>query len=108
MYKPHRAAFELLQDRADEYGYDITYKVVNTANYGVPQMRERFICVGIKRGEGEKFVFPEETHYDPEKVPEEKRGNKNHGLLAAMLLETWIMIFRKTQRCRRDQNIRIY
>ena len=39
-------------------------------------MRERFICVGIKRGEGEQFAFPEETHYDPEKVSEADRGNK--------------------------------
>ena len=76
VYKPHQAAFDLLKERADEYGYDITYKVVNTANYGVPQMRERFICVGIKRGEGERFVFPEETHYDPEKVAETDRGDK--------------------------------
>lgn len=65
VYKPHRAAFDLLRARADEYGYDITYKVVNTANYGVPQIRERFICVGIRRGEGKPFVFPEETHFDP-------------------------------------------
>lgn len=76
VYKPHQSAFDLLKERADEYGYDITYKVVNTANYGVPQMRERFICVGIKRGEGERFVFPEETHYDPEKVAETDRGDK--------------------------------
>ena len=43
VYKPHKAAFDLLKERAEEYGYDITYKVVNTADYGVPQTRERFI-----------------------------------------------------------------
>lgn len=68
VYKPHQAAFDLLKKRADEYGYDIAYRVVNTANYGVPQIRERFFCVGVKRGEGQLFVFPEETHYDPRKV----------------------------------------
>ena len=76
VYKPHRAAFELLKERADQYGYDITYKVVNTANYGVPQTRERFICVGVKHGEGEKFVFPKENYYDPEKVSKDKCGDK--------------------------------
>ncbi len=76
VYKPHQAAFDLLKSKANEYGYDITYKVINTANYGVPQIRERFFCIGVKRGEGQPFVFPEETHYDPLKVPEEKRGNK--------------------------------
>lgn len=73
VYKPHKAAFDLLKEKADEFGYDITYKVVNTANYGVPQTRERFLCVGIKRGEGKPFVFPEETHRDPSKI----KGNDN-------------------------------
>ncbi|WP_010651625.1 DNA cytosine methyltransferase [Oceanobacillus massiliensis] len=67
VYKPHKAAFDLLKEKADDLGYDISYKVINTANYGVPQTRERFICIGIKRGEGLPFKFPEETHFNPEK-----------------------------------------
>ena len=67
IYKPHQPAFDLLKKKSDELGYDITYKVVNTANYGVPQTRERFLCVGIKRGYGNKFIFPSETHYNPTK-----------------------------------------
>lgn len=67
VYKPHKAAFDLLKEKAEEFGYEITYKVVNTAFYGVPQTRERFICVGVKKDFGPKFLFPEETHYDPSK-----------------------------------------
>ncbi|MDL2319012.1 DNA cytosine methyltransferase [Eubacteriales bacterium OttesenSCG-928-A19] len=67
VYKPHQAAFDLLKERADSLGYDISYKVVNAANYGVPQIRERFICVGTLRGFGKPFVFPSETHYNKEK-----------------------------------------
>ena len=48
VYKPHQAAFELLKSRSSELGYTITYKVVNTSFYGVPQTRERFICVGVR------------------------------------------------------------
>lgn len=66
VYKPHQAAFELLKSKADEFGYDITYKVVNTANYGVPQTRERFMCVGVRRDMDKRFVFPAETHYNPD------------------------------------------
>ena len=76
VYKPHQAAFQLLRERADYLGYDICYKVVNTANYGVPQIRERFICVGVQRGFGEKFVFPEETHYNPEKADQSASGKR--------------------------------
>lgn len=68
VYKPHQPAFALLISKAKEYGYELTYKVVNTADYGVPQTRERFICVGVKKDFAKKFVFPEETHYNPEKA----------------------------------------
>lgn len=69
VYKPHQSAFDLLKEQANSLDYDISYKVINTANYGVPQIRERFICIGVKREFGTKFVFPEETHYNPEKPP---------------------------------------
>lgn len=37
-------------------GYEISYQLVNAADYGVPQNRYRVIYVGLK---GKKFVFPE-------------------------------------------------
>lgn len=71
VYKPHKEAFDLLIERADSLGYEITFKVVNTANYGVPQIRERFICVGIRRDFGKKFIFPDKTHCAPEKLKDD-------------------------------------
>jgi DNA (cytosine-5)-methyltransferase 1 len=68
VYKPHREAFDLLLERADTLDYEINCRVINAANYGVPQKRERFICIGVRRDFGEKFVFPEETHRAPEKI----------------------------------------
>lgn len=76
IYKPHKLAFDLLTQKADELGYEIRYKVVNTANYGVPQTRERFLCVGIKKTQGLPFVFPAETHYDPAKYDKKKDSRK--------------------------------
>jgi len=67
IYKPHREAFDYLKQRSDELGYHISYKVINAALYGVPQTRERFICVGVRKDYGHKFIFPKETHYNPEK-----------------------------------------
>ena len=61
MFKTHTEAFDFVKEKADELGYEITYKVINSANYGVPQTRKRFICVGVKKG-NEKFEFPKETH----------------------------------------------
>lgn len=43
--------------RFDELGYDVQYKVLFAAAYGVPQARKRVFFVGIKRGLG-VFSFP--------------------------------------------------
>jgi site-specific DNA-cytosine methylase len=57
MYKTHQDALDNLESESDQLGYNVTYKVVNSANYGVPQTRKRFICVGVKK-ELPKFEFP--------------------------------------------------
>lgn len=42
--------------------YNVSYQLVNAANYGVPQLRERVFIVGIRSDLNLKWVFPEETH----------------------------------------------
>ena len=42
--------------------YNITYKLINAANYGIPQKRERVIIVGIKDYLKQEFLFPQKTH----------------------------------------------
>lgn len=68
MFKTHAEPMQFLKETAERLGYNISYKVVNAANYGVPQTRKRFICVGLKHEFG-SFEFPEETHSesDPSK-----------------------------------------
>jgi DNA (cytosine-5)-methyltransferase 1 len=46
-------------------GYGIAHTVLNAANYGVPQRRERFFMIGIKGIENPAFPFP--THFKDEK-----------------------------------------
>lgn len=60
-FKTYEEPMEFVKEKSNELGYNITYKVVNAANYGVPQTRKRFICVGIKKELG-IFEFPKETH----------------------------------------------
>ena len=38
------------------YGYNITYKILNSADYGVPQIRKRFFLIGYKKSYN--FNFP--------------------------------------------------
>lgn len=40
-------------------GYKIFYRILDAADYGVPQHRERLFIVGVKSGE---FLFPRPTH----------------------------------------------
>lgn len=47
---------QILED-FEELGYSVEYKVVNMAEYGVPQLRKRAVFVGNKLGE--KFSWPE-------------------------------------------------
>ena len=42
-FKTHTEAFEYLKYKSNELGYVISFKVINCANYGVPQTRKRFI-----------------------------------------------------------------
>lgn len=44
--------------------YNVTWKVKNCADYGVPQNRERVFIVGVRKDLNTKFTFPKETHED--------------------------------------------
>jgi len=49
-------------EKVDHASYDVKYKLINFADYGVPQNRERVIIVGVRRDLKLNFVFPEPTH----------------------------------------------
>ena len=42
--------------------YNVVYRLVNAADYGVPQKRERVIIVGIRNDLNISWCFPDETH----------------------------------------------
>lgn len=42
--------------------YNVTFKLVNAANYGVPQKRMRVFFVGFRADEGKVWEAPAETH----------------------------------------------
>jgi DNA (cytosine-5)-methyltransferase 1 len=67
VFKPHKSALEMVEMESERLGYKIFHKVINAADYGVPQTRQRFICIGVKKNMGD-FIFPEKTHSNPDKI----------------------------------------
>jgi DNA (cytosine-5)-methyltransferase 1 len=52
---------EIIQNTFFSRGYETEWKILNAANYGVPQKRERLIIFGVIKGA--KIHFPEPTYY---------------------------------------------
>lgn len=71
------AEYEAIREEAA--GYKVQGRILNAANYGVPQQRKRAFVIGSRIGEP---VFPKPTHRDPGKDP----TFETHGL------PTWMTV----------------
>ncbi|HEY8930882.1 MAG TPA: DNA (cytosine-5-)-methyltransferase [Mucilaginibacter sp.] len=64
----HTDVIQYMADKFRGLGYGISHTILNSANYGVPQRRERFFMIGIKGVENPAFPFPtnfkDEKHYE--------------------------------------------
>jgi len=60
---------ELIKNSFFELGYNVNMKLLNAANFGVPQKRERVIFIGIRTDIDKEITYPEETHNE--------KGDKN-------------------------------
>ena len=71
---------EILESFSD-VGYKLYYRIVDAADYGVPQHRERLIIVGLKDGE---FKFPRPTH-GPDSLDDEQFYNAETAIAGVTL-----------------------
>jgi DNA (cytosine-5)-methyltransferase 1 len=80
-YKGKDEGLRLLIETVDQINrdvgtsYSLEWKILNTADYGVPQIRERVFLVGAK--DGRRFQFPEPTHQDPNPKSRRRKARSN-------------------------------
>lgn len=94
--------------------YNVVFQLLNAADYGVPQRRERVIIVGIRSDLGAEFSYPDPTHEEdaliyskwvsgeywerhgisksrrPQaSIAELRRAEKLHGVMPSMMRQPW-------------------
>lgn len=71
VYKRSRHHLDRFLAMMDKAGYEMRYRVLLAADHGVPQIRQRLFCVGLRRdligGDPAvwSFQWPEQTHAGP-------------------------------------------
>jgi DNA (cytosine-5)-methyltransferase 1 len=79
----HGNALENIKSMFRECGYNLSFKMLNVSNYGVPQDRKRVFFVGYRTDLGIEFEFPTPTTLE-NKIPLSKAiGDLKDSVLAA-------------------------
>jgi DNA (cytosine-5)-methyltransferase 1 len=73
--------------------YDVTYRLVNAADYGVPQVRWRLFVIAFRRDLGIiGWKFPEPTHAEAVLLRSQASGEywARHGIMRACTATAWL------------------
>ncbi|WP_343303070.1 DNA cytosine methyltransferase [Chitinophaga niabensis] len=77
---------ELVCDDLNELGFKCQYTLLNSAHYGVPQMRERMFLIAIHSSVNADILFPAPTHFI--ELPKGYHGSRNVALKYILSEET--------------------
>jgi DNA (cytosine-5)-methyltransferase 1 len=84
----HTDVIKYMTEKLEGLGYGISYTILNAANYGVGQRRERFFLLGIKNVD--KPAFPLPTHYKG--LKEWKTFTQNLNKLPSYIPVPWVTL----------------
>lgn len=54
--------FRMILEDFTKLGYKVKYKILNAADYGVPQTRQRVIIIGVRKNVNFEYEYPYPTH----------------------------------------------
>lgn len=64
--------FKKVCDEFEKSGYNLSSSLVNSADFGIPQKRQRVFIVGVRKDVGKPYKFPPTTHSE-ERSDEKKK-----------------------------------
>lgn len=68
---------EIVCEQLDNAGYTVYWTLLNAADYGVPQTRERIFVIGVKKEITKELILPIPTHRHRESFVRKQRNFKN-------------------------------
>lgn len=78
----HRGALENIKKMFENAGYVLSFQLLNSSDYNVPQDRKRVFFIGIRKDLDFKFEFPKVTF--PKITLQQAIGDLNKGVLPAL------------------------
>ena len=67
---------QIVCNELEKHGYNAIWTILNSADFGVPQTRERVFVIAVKKEAGDIVYLPEPTHIDPDVKDYETLKNK--------------------------------
>lgn len=64
---------DVIVSEFNDIGYNVTYKVCHTVQYGVPQLRKRLVYVGVRKDLKKEYIFPEPLNNGKIHLPDLKQ-----------------------------------
>lgn len=72
---------EIVSESLENHGYNVWWTILNSADFGVPQVRERVILTAIKKKYGKEINLPVPEYHNPQKTltPNQQRFGRLSG-----------------------------
>lgn len=79
----HKEALTNIKQMFQDIGYELSFELLNAADFGIPQDRKRVFFIGYRKDLGVKFKFPKPTNLNNKITLEKAIGDLKNTVLPA-------------------------